>query len=128
MDGSSYTGYGSFEVGDKSYNVSPAPVPIEEAGELHLLVHHDCYDTLMAHFGYRPLYKDIIGHISDDYNQMKNLDYGVIKKYQGQDFSADDAFVEAPYLLRSPLVDITNKDRIVNLWNDFANAQMASAH
>lgn len=67
------------------------------------LVHNDCYKLLG-----RPKFNNID-------KKIYKIKYNIINKYQAQFFYSPLAFIENSYLLESPLKNIMNKKRIMNL-------------
>jgi len=79
------------------------------------IMHCDCYKLLESKYG-KFTFNDIDEKkYIKNYPNLFNINYGIIKKYQEQEFNNNLAYVENPYLLESPLKNNSNKERILNL-------------
>ena len=80
------------------------------------IMHCDCYKLLESKYG-KFTFNDIDEkkYNYKNYPNLFNINYGIIKKYQEQEFNNNLAYVENPYLLESPLKNNSNKERILNL-------------
>jgi hypothetical protein len=77
------------------------------------LMHTDCYNLLLTKYGKFDFHNIVL---SEKYVACpETINYGKIKKYQGQFFYSSLAHLEYPELLESPLQNIENKKRILNI-------------
>ena len=103
-------GYGYVESNDTGEHYYSS---VGEEGNYGHIMHQDCYDLLVKKYG-KFTYDDII--LDEAYYGIpESIDYGKIKKYQGQFFYQTSAYVEHPEMLESPLKNKKNKKRILKI-------------
>jgi hypothetical protein len=87
-----------------------------------IVCHKDCYTVLNNYLSYQLLFSHVCRLTEKWPCILKPMSkYGPIVKYIGQDFAFIAADTENSYLLKSPLFNKKNRQRIIDIWAPLVN-------
>ena len=116
--GEQYTEYGEFKVKNNLYIITPMNWHNDSFKNIKgygTVCHRDCYELLIKELDYFLSFSNICRLLKGENNLLRKR-YGAMDKYIGQDYDYYSANKENSWLLESPLKNIRNKDRILNIW------------
>lgn len=118
--GNTYDEYGCL-VGDGGiYCVTPHIAPDDE-NDPAIVCHQDCFEVLQQELGYVLNYDDVIDLLKDQCTCTINPSihsYGEMNDYIEQAFDYIKCIEKHPWMLKSPLKNRQNLERIINLWTE----------
>ena len=115
---------GEYKIKNKIYTILPANwYMYREIGVRNLkkysygiVCHQNCYKLIYKSLKHKIQFANICRLISWDGYMTPKYKYGIIKKYWGQFFNYELAVKNNEWVLKNPLSNAKNKNRILRIW------------
>src|SRR3990172_8273333 len=98
------------------YDTKPKNSFIKYPEDYGVVAHKDCLKLLENKLNYKLRFADVCRLVDDYNNLIKRINYGEIKKYQKQWFDYDKAYEKDEWLMKSPLKNKENQERVLKIW------------